>query len=168
MKKLYYILCLFLVFSCMNSSETKSTNIEKSAMEPKAVEVFEATDLKANDLEIFTEQDIAYQKLQEFYDLTILKQLHPEFEEDITKQLEELSSSELNLPRISREIKISNLKQIEASEKLNDSTSKLKLSYDIQSELGTQKDSIFALIKTSTITIEGQQQKAYRITFEKN
>ena len=169
MKKLYYILSLFLVFSCMNNAEKKALDLEEeSVLETETLNVNEAVDIKTENAYLFTEQDIAYQKLQEFYDLNVLKQHHPEFEEDISKQIAELSNSELNLPRLTREIKINNLKQIETAEQLNDSILKLKLSYDLHSEQGTQKDSITAIIKTSTIIIEGKEQKSYKVTFEKN
>ena len=41
------------------------------------------------------------------------------------------------------------------------------MSYDVHSEQGNQKDSITAIIKTSTITIEGKEQKTYKVRFEK-
>ena len=166
MRKLYYILSLFLVFSCMNNTEkSEAVSYDDTELD---TEVFKINEAALTEATLFSEQDIAYQKLQEFYDLNLLKLHHPEFEEDISKQIAEISNSKLDLPKLVRAIKISNLKQHEAREVINDSVSKFKLSYSVQSEQKTYLDSITAKIKTSTIIIDGVKQKTFKVTFEKD
>jgi len=152
----------------MNKNEKSETiTFDDAEMDIEAYKVNEAAILKTEAVS-FTEQDIAFQKLKEFYDLNLLKLHHPEFEEDISKQIAEISNSKLDLPKLAREIKISNLNLVEAMEVINDSISKFKLSYNVQSEQKTYQDTITAKIKTSTIIIDGAKQKTYKVTFEKN
>ena len=168
MKKLYYIIGLFLVFSCMNKAEkSESITYDDAEMDIESLKENKAALLEAETIS-FTEKDIAFQKLQEFYDLNLLKLHHPEFEEDISKQIAEISNINIDLPKLIREVKISNHKQYEAIEVVNDSVSKLKLIYYVQSSQGTQRDTIVAVIKSKTTLIDGEEQNAYKVKFEKN
>lgn len=167
MRKLCYILSLLLVFSCMNKAEkSEAVSNKEVEIDSDMFKVNEAAIIDAKAT-IFTEQDIAFQKLQEFYDLNLLKLHHPEFEEDISKQIAEISNSNLDLPKLARQVQISNLKQIEAMEFVDDSVSKLKLSYEVVSDQGIKKDTIIAILKSTITKIENREQKAYKVKFEK-
>lgn len=148
----------------------KSARPEALEMEEKANDNYSFEINKASptiNYDEFYTQDFMGQKLQEFYDLSLLKQQHPEFQEDISKQLLGLSSAKAKIPKLSQEIRIENLHLLEKVEKSNDTVSKLKLSYDIVSELGKEKDTIVAVITIKKTNLEGKPFESIKLKFEK-
>ncbi|MDO5978079.1 hypothetical protein [Flavivirga spongiicola] len=159
MKKLGYLLIFVILGSCMNN---KDENRESAA--PMMVE--ESDDLSGYETKNtgFSITTLAEQKLQEYYDLSLLQKHHPEFENDIKLQLNKLADTLLILPNTTREIIIKNVTKIDY-QKITDSTSKLRLHYEVISDRGNTFDTISAIIKTKTIMVNNETITTRKLTF---
>ncbi len=160
MRKLGYILIFVILGSCMNNKEVK---LESAA--PIMVE--ESDDMDSHRIENinFSITTLAEQKLQEYYDLSLLQKHHPEFENDIKLQLNKLADTLLILPNTTREIIIKNVTEIDY-QKITDSTSKLRLRYEVISDRGSTFDTISAIIKTKAITVNNETITTNKLTFK--
>lgn len=158
MKRLLIFLSLMLfLISCKNNSHTEIfENVDDSSIE--GYYTFENS---------YTEVDIIHQKLQEYYDLSLLKQLHPEFEDELIKQIKSLSDNEAHLIEKTDSIKITNLEQIGSFYKESDSISRIKLRYEVVYDNTLVIDSISAIIKTRNVKIEDRNYSSTKIRFEK-
>ena len=164
MKQVIYILIVVFMLSCAKGP--KQDTIEASVMEESEM-VLESSvmdDIK----EEFTYQSLTEQKLQDYYDLLVLQQQHPEFIEDIAAQLQELSNDSITIPEAVQKIVVKNVQAIGAPQVLSDSVQKIKLRFDIIADSGVQTDSITAIISTKKIRIENKDALATRVLFAKN
>jgi hypothetical protein len=135
------------------------------AMELKNIEVEDANTVSKPIASDFTEIDLISQKLQEYYDLSVLQQQFPELEKELTSQIKTLSNSEASLNTDSN-ISIKNVSQIGNSKQLSDSITELVLKFEIHSKKRTQIDTITALVKTSKITIGNEEFTTRKIEFK--
>jgi hypothetical protein len=135
------------------------------AMELKNIEVEDANTVSKPIASDFTEIDLISQKLQEYYDLSVLQQQFPELEKELTSQIKTLSNSEASLNTDSN-ISIKNVSQIGNSKQLSDSITELVLKFEIHSKKRTQIDTITALVKTSKITIDNEEFTTRKIEFK--
>lgn len=164
MKGFLYILFVILVtVSCNNSYNSESLKASDVAEEELEEAVAEADDGKTVDYEA-----IAKQKLQEYVDLKLLQQQHPEFKSGITAKLEALSEDDIDIFPDSLETDIKNISQISEARRLNDSVTELRLSFDIVSEKSTRKDTLYALILSRTIQLDGLERISTKMTFRRN
>lgn len=155
MKQLLYIMIIICAWSCKNHD----------AMELKNIEVEDANTVSKPIASDFTEIDLISQKLQEYYDLSVLQQQFPELEKELTSQIKTLSNSEASLNTDSN-ISIKNVSQIGNSKQLSDSITELVLKFEIHSKKRTQIDTITALVKTSKITIDNEEFTTRKIEFK--
>lgn len=156
MRQLLYIMIIICAWSCKN----------REVMEFKSVE-FEEANIISKPLESdFTEIDLITQKLQEYYDLSVLQQQFPELEKELTSQIKTLSNSEASVSSHTKDISIKNVSQIGDSKQLSDTITELVLKFEIHSEKRTQIDTITALIKTSKITIDNEEFTTRKIEFK--
>ncbi|TBV25358.1 hypothetical protein DMZ43_10425 [Meridianimaribacter sp. CL38] len=161
MKRILIGFWVLLFVSCAN--ETKTFNENNIAAES----VIDDLDNYLSTQEDFEYQTVASQKLQELYDLSLLLKHHPEFEVDITKQIENLSNNAVSLPNTIRQAHIENVTKVN-TEILSDSVSKLHLAFDIITDRGSQKDSITAIIRSEKTTIDNAELMTTKVKFEKN
>ncbi len=159
MKKLLYIIIALLIGSCNNNSP--------NSLEMKSADNYDYFFNAASSNRTFTKLNLAEQKLQELYDLSLLQKQHPEFEKGIEIQLSKLSKNAVSLPNKAIKLSITNVVQIGNVVTVSDSISKLKLRFDVISEQGTTAtDSIIAVIKAKTIFINNETVTSTKITFE--
>ncbi|WP_412986349.1 hypothetical protein [Pontimicrobium sp. IMCC45349] len=164
MKKLGYILNFMILASCMNSAN----EAEMKSIEPVfATESMDNDDFFSYTASDFNNTQLAAQKLQEYYDLSLLKQQHPEFENDIKLQLENLGELTLNLPKTARSINIDSVTEL-SKETLTDSTKRIVLKYTSNSDRGKTTDTISAIIKTKTITVDNQPITTTKLKFKEH
>lgn len=158
MKKLVYIIYVFLLISCNNSSEVNSLD-SMIIKEKLNLEDFGYT--KSS----FNVSNLAQQKLQEYYDLVLLKEQHPEFGNDIELQLKNLANTSLEIPKSTEAININSVKVI-SNQKLSDSTLRMLLKYQLTTNNGTSTDTIIAIIKTKTIIVDGEGVTSTKLVFK--
>jgi len=163
MKKVLYITLLLIVFSC---SEAKR---EAPLMDTEATEMSQETYPIENVAleESFTFQYVTQQKLQDYYDLMVLLKQHPEFKEDITLQLKEISKEKITIPDYTQLIRIENLQQLGDIQQVSDSIQKIDLQFDIIDNTNIKKDTITALIITKKIQLDNTDVVATKIVFSK-
>lgn len=154
MRQLLYIMIIICTWSCKN----------REVMEFKSAEFEDAIYYKPLESD-FTEIDLISQKLQEYYDLSVLQQQFPELKKELTSQIKTLSNSEASLNTDSN-ISIKNVSQIGNSKQLSDSITELVLKFEIHSKKRTQIDTITALVKTSKITIDNEEFTTRKIEFK--
>ncbi|NMH87341.1 hypothetical protein [Flavivirga algicola] len=159
MKKLGYILIFAMLSSCMKNKEFN----KEIAPFVLTEDVDDSYLIENSHFNITT---LARQKLQEYYDLSLLQKYHPEFENDIKIQLSKLSDTVPNIPNTSREIVIKNVSEID-NQKLTDSTSKLQLRYEVISEQGSTFDTISAILKTKTVILNNNRVTTNKLTFKR-
>jgi len=162
MKKFIYIYILFFIAACANQPKNEAveeelkefeTGLENSALEDMAEE--------------FTYQHLTKQKLQDYFDLLVLEQEHPEFGEDIALQLLELSNDTLKISIASQKVSIQNVQQIGAVIKISDSIQKIRLVFDIVAEDSKKSDSITAIVSTKKIYLDQKEVISTKVVFEK-
>ncbi len=163
MRKILYLFLIFIVVSCSKSKqeapiEAIEANEEHMMLEDEALMV---------ETEVFTYQHLIEQKLQDYYDLLALKNRHPEFIEDITLQLNELSKGEIYVANNIQKVRIENVQQIGTSEQVSDSIQKITIQFDIFNDSITKTDSISAIIKNKKMILEDTEVVSTKIIFSK-
>lgn len=108
------------------------------------------------------------QKLQDFYDLIALNNKHPEFADDVTKQLKNYTSGPIDNFTVDDIVLIKNIKQLGNIISVNDSTQKIKLTYKKVTKSIKAADTIYAIISNKTIMIDGKNLVSNKIQFSKN
>jgi len=154
MKQISYIILFSLIISCSNK-EMKS--------EMNSVVYNEEAIVKS---EQFLNENITKQKLQDYFDLLVLQQKHPEFNEDIITQLKEISNENRTVSDTIA-VQVVNLNLIGKIQKISDSIQKMKITFDIVSENDIKKDTIITLIKTKKVMIDSQEFISNKLQFLK-
>lgn len=163
MKKFIYILFCFLWISCANETKNKSENTQ-----------FDLEDISIDeenyslDLSPISYENLATQKLIDYFDLLRLKQEHPEFENDIILQLQGFSTDSLSIVQYEKIDSIKNIRQVGAVLKASDSIQKMRLYFDIVSGDKIKSDSILATISTKSVMIDDEMISTNKVTFRKN
>ena len=152
------IICI----SCANNSPEQNLK----AFEINDVEIHEAT--SESEAESFVYEKMIGQKLQDYYDLSVLQIKHPDFKETIEQQLRRISkdSSILDIPN--EKLWIHNVRQHGKHQELSDSIHKIKIIFDIVGENFLKKDSITAIIKNKVIILDEKKTQTISISFSKN
>jgi len=164
MKRFLYIYAAFFMISCANERKNESP-IEDVSIE-KTETVLESTafeDVK----ETFTFQHLTEQKLQDYFDLLVLKQQHPEFIADIRAQLQELSKDSVINADFPQKVAIKNVQQIGETLQVSDSIQKIRLRFDIIANNSIKKDSITAIIKTKKVSLDNEEFISTKVKFTK-
>jgi len=170
MKRVLYIICILFIVSCSNRKEAPRHSNE----------AIETTDLKQEDAAVlasapisienkeFAYQKLTSQKLQDYYDLLLLQNQHPEFQNEIKEQLQELSTHKILIAKSIQSIRIQNVQQLEDVIKISDSLQRIKFSYDISTGDSIKTDTITAIIKTNRLDLDGTEVIATKIKFTTN
>lgn len=164
MKRFLYIYVAFFMMSCANERKNEAP-IEGVNME-KTETMLESTAFE-DAKEAFTFQHLTEQKLQDYFDLLVLQQQHPEFIEDIRTQLHELSEDSIIISYFPQKVDIKNIQQIGETQIISDSIQRIELRFDIITNNSVKKDSITAIIKTKTITLDNEELSSTKVVFTK-
>jgi len=161
MRQFIYLLIVIIVFSCNETSKAVLDSetyyeIDESIQAEKSLSIYEEKS--------FSQQDLINEKLQELYELIELKNNHPDFAASIELQLKEYTDDTIILKDAN--VSIKNIELKEEIVNLSDSLQKLKLHYEIHSNNFSRKDSIYTLISTKNITIDGEAKTSKKIKFQ--
>ena len=163
MKRMMYIGLVCSCFACnsgMESDQLKSVDVieaEESVMTAEEI-IAPAIDYNA----------MAAQKLQDYADLLVLKMKHPEFLEEISSRLKNLSSDKLMDITITESIRIENVKVVDAVEYVSDTIQKMRFSYTIVSGTTKLKDTVTATIQSKKLKFSDEEVVSYKLSFEAN
>jgi len=163
MRKLVYILSFIVFTSCINNTKEAEMKTFDFMLIEESINLDDFGYTYSN----FNVTNLAQQKLQEYYDLSLLKEQYPEFENDIKLQLENLADSTLEISKNLNAISISNVIEI-SNQKLSGSVSRIQLQYEVTTEKGTITDTISAIIKTKTIIINNENVATTKLKFMNN
>ncbi len=151
--------------------ETKKATSESydvfATEEAEASEEVEALEEVAADAEYEFSNQLVNQKLQDFYDLLALQSEHPEFNNEVSKQLKNFTNDSINKFKNDDFFIIKNIKQIGDVVFVNDSVQKLKLSYDKVSDKTKSTDTINAIITKKQIKVDDKILISNKIQFFK-
>ncbi|WP_442264531.1 hypothetical protein ACSIGC_09180 [Tenacibaculum sp. ZS6-P6] len=154
MKQLIYIILVLLFISCANKEMNKTYDFTaKSYTETSALEI--------------TKHELLTEKFNQYFDLLKLKATHPDFEENIINQLQELSQNKILEINSVKEAEIENIQVTDQITFVSDSIEKIKINYDLVTPKLTVKDSIYAYKTSSEITIDGVSFPSLKIKFSK-
>lgn len=151
----YLVLSIILFVSCAKRKEMKNVSDKVESIKKEVA------------IESFENENRTKQKLQEYFDLLILQQKHPEFKGDIKKQLQKITTTNKTVLDTNA-IQIQNLKMLGESQKISDTVTKMKIIFDIVSVNKVEKDTIVTLIKTKKVTIDGRELASSKIRFLEN
>jgi len=132
-----------------------------------ATEEVDAYEVPA-DAEYEFSNQLVNQKLQDFYDLLALQSEHPEFNNEVSKQLKNFTNDAINKFKNDDFFIIKNIKQIGDVVFVNDSVQKIKLSYDKVSDKTKSTDTINAIITKKQIKVDDKTLISNKIQFSKN
>lgn len=156
MKQLCYIILLFIFAISCKHHTTKS--LENS-------EVINDIDTRHKLKKSFTNKDMAQQKLQDYFDLLVLQNTHPEFKNTITKQLEDYAATKQHYITDTTPVFIKNVTYIKTPKLISDSVTQFHLKFDKVSKHNIVVDSIIAQITTKIIVIDYDSVKTNKIKF---
>ena len=175
MKKIVYILCFLLCFSCSQYSPKSENAVATEAEEVRVDKDGLAdnnTDTKFKvGLSNFSLDEInseIEEKLQANYEAIVLAKKHPEFKEAIKEQLAGSDKFHFTLSDSIQSIEIKELTYVGSMESRNDSVSAQKILYTtlINSKY-TQQDSVLVIVKRKLIEIDNTPKMNTSIVFEK-
>jgi len=165
MKRSIYITMLsLLTLSCAKNAKEASMG-DGEYLETEAVGTSEIKAVKGIE---FSSLQLAEAKLNEYFELILLRQKHPEFGEDISAQIKNLSKQDLSLADSATVRSIENIRQKGEIAEVSDSLQKIQFYFDLVTENGTHVDSIVAVIRSQKVMVEQQHVIATKVTFEKN
>ena len=167
MKKLLYISIAIFIISCANNRKEAAIDaVESVEMEQNETTILESTAME--DMSVtFQYQQITTQKLQDYFDLSVLQQQHPEFKEEITTQLQELSKDNLIIADSTRQVIVENVQQLSEIQRVSDSVQRIKIRFDIRTNDNVKNDSITAIITTKKIRLDDKEVISTKILFER-
>jgi len=163
MNRLIYIFVVLFITSCANNRKEAAT--EAVDME-KTETVLESTATEDAE-EVFTFQHLTEQKLQDYFDLLVLQEQHPEFIDDIRTQLQELSKDSVIKADFPQKVAIQNVQQVGETLQVSDSIQKIRLRFDIIANNSIKKDSITAIIKTKKVSLDNEEFISTKVKFTK-
>jgi len=156
MKKLLYIGISLLLMACAEAPERDTL---------KELEAVETTFEEETTAEAFKYATVTEQKLQEYFDLLIVKNKHPEFSETVNTQLRSFVQDSLLFETYEDSVDVKNLHQIGDGQIVNDSIEKLKIGFTIGSLHRYKTDTVTAYIITNRVMVDGQETRNITITF---
>ncbi|WP_299115471.1 hypothetical protein [uncultured Winogradskyella sp.] len=146
------------------------TNKVKNA-EVNDIMVTEETDLEIIvdnlDDESTINAQLISQKLQDFYDLVALQNEHPEFNNEVIKQLKNYTNDSINNFIAKDFTIIKNIKRLGNIIIVNDSVQRIKLSYDKVSNSTKKTDTIYAIITNKKVKLDNETLISNKIQFSK-
>jgi len=156
MKKLRYLGISLLLLACAEAPERDSL---------KELESVETTFEEGTSEEAFEYATLTEQKLQEYFDLLIVKNKHPEFSETIETQLQAFAIDSLSFTTNQDSVDVKNLHRIGNGQMVNDSIEKLKIGFTIGSLRQYKTDTVTAYITTNKVMVDGVESRNITIIF---
>lgn len=165
MKKIKNIFIFLIIVSCNNDVSKKSESYDAVEFEKETVEdSYYAPEAYETLEEPFEYKELSTEKLQEFYDLLLLKSKHPDFNHAIVDQLKTYSKDTFSIDSMT-DIIIKNVEIMGEPIHISDSVQKMKLVYDLISKNKSRKDSIWATITSRSILIDDREKTSRKIIF---
>lgn len=158
MRKTIFLFFIIIFSSCSNKRSI--SNKENNSFEISSNNASQDTYIKSYE-------DLSIQKLKNYFDLLNLEKQHPEFKNDITDQINKLSSEITLKNKYTTPVIVSNIHKVGKEIKINDSLKKIKLAFKISHESNQVSDSIYVKIHTSLINIDGREITTNKIKFSK-
>lgn len=163
MKSIWIIFCI-LLFGCNNSNNEKS--IEESEMDDISVES-NVSSKDAFEKSNFNQLRLIEEKLQEAYDLLYLSEKNSDFESTIKSSTLINSIIILDSSNVKNAPMINNLYQIGKIETVNDSINYINFSYTLKQGSSEKRETLKAIIKKKSVSIEGISTTSIKINFNK-
>ena len=157
MKRLIYAYLLFFLVACSNNK----VPLNDEAFE-NVPELFDEKE------EAFAYQTILEQKLQDYFDLLVLKDNFPEFREGVSSQLQKVANDSILIQRNLGKVSIENLEQVGSLVVISDAEKRMTLSFDMMTNETVKRDTITAIIKTDVMYIDSMETVATKILFVRN
>ncbi len=162
MKKLLYIVVACMLVACNQAYKSEvPANEDLSEMD----KVGEATEVETKV--ILNYKVLAEQKLNDYADLLRLQQQHPEFEEEIAKQLMQLSKDSIIPFSETKKIVISELQQIGEVQDISDSVQQVTFSIQVETDTSVLRDTLNAIFTTRQVQLDDTEHTTVKVSFEK-
>lgn len=161
MKQYIIVISLVIFLGCSNSREKEPMVLKDSSTRDEVENIMAEQKITEETFEYAT---ITQLKLQEYIDLELLANQHPDIHE-IQEQLHTFGTLKKRTLQDSV-VKISNLTPITILHRINDSVQKRKFYYTLKGNTLQITDTITTVITTKNVIIDGIPQTATKITFE--
>lgn len=156
MRLLLYMFLVVLICSCSAKSSNKERDFigDENVLEMYALE---------NESE-FSFDNMLAEKLQNYFEMVVLKEEHPEFKQTILLQLQKISKDSIHQKVLAfDQLEISNIKELEV---FSDTLKKINIQYSFKNN-PKFLDSINAYVRTEIVAFEGKSTTSYKIEFSK-
>ncbi|QIE59178.1 hypothetical protein G5B37_06275 [Rasiella rasia] len=160
MKQLTFVSIFAILFGCSNMASDKeaaTSDVAETLEETQAFRVDEAFDYAT----------ITQQKLQEYIDLQLLKNEHPELAKTIAPQLQKLLKDSIALPKNQDSLVVKNLSPLGTLLTVNDTLRQQKFSFALASNTFFKTDTLIANISTMTRQVHGEDVVVNKVYFSK-
>ena len=121
MKNIAYICLLLFIIACSHNNKS-SSEVDANLEEPTVL-----SEIDDKKVASFKHENFTKQKLQDYFDLLILKENYGGFDNKISSQIENLTEDSIQLPKKLDQVLIQNLELIGNPVKLSDSIQKIRL-----------------------------------------
>lgn len=158
------LLSLLLSACAMDNKSVKSSN-ETIEMTTSAEEMISSESI---DDKSAINTPLINQKLQDFYDLIALQNQHPEFTNEVKAQLKTFTKDSIAHFKTENTVIIKNLKPIGTVIQINDSTQKIKMTYNKVVNNAKIADTIYAIITNKKILIDNETLVSNKVHFSKD
>lgn len=146
MKKIILYLFLALSLSCSN----RISEANKEALD------------ELHTVKEYSTVTLVKEKFLEFYDLSILLENSPQFEENIKKRMRYFMLDANKVISVKKNSKIKNLKVVKNTSKMN-----MKLLFDLKTGNLSKKDSVFVTIIKEDIILDSSKVSSTKVKFSR-
>jgi hypothetical protein len=152
MRKIWILLPLLVVASCMSKEPTKTS---KRTLKREV----------KDSLHNYSFESLIEGKFKEFYDLNVLLKEYPKFKNDIEQRMESFASGRHTIFHIHDSIKVVNIRQKGPFVKVSDSTETTHVLFDIITNTKSTTDSVMAFITKKKAQLDNKEVTSTKVKF---
>ena len=118
--------------------------------------------IEENPVKEYSTNSLVKEKFLELYDLNLLLENNPQFEENIKKRLDYFTLDSSKILKLNKTSKIKNIQVIKYNSEIT-----FKIIFDLETENFTKKDSVLAKLSEEEIIVDDTKTKSTKIKFSR-
>jgi hypothetical protein len=146
MRKIIFLISFMLMISCSNNKSFEKNEVL----------------IEENPVKEYSTNSLVKEKFLELYDLNLLLENNPQFEENIKKRLDYFTLDSSKILKLNKTSKIKNIQVIKYNSEIT-----FKIIFDLETENFTKKDSVLAKLSEEEIIVDDTKTKSTKIKFSR-
>lgn len=146
MRKIIFLISFMLMISCSNNKSFEKNEVL----------------IEENPVKEYSTNSLVKEKFLELYDLNLLLENNPQFEENIKKRLDYFTLDSSKILKLNKTSKIKNIQVIKYNSEIT-----FKIIFDLETENFTKKDSVLAKLAEEEIIVDDTKTKSTKIKFSR-